>query len=299
MKFGLAAHLFRGFVDDPDWVRAFVQTIESAGAESLWVSEHPIVASEHKPLYTYSKTGLPGFTPGITFPSPLEWLSYCAAISDRLKLVTGVLLLPLHSPIIVAKRIATLDRLSKGRVILGVGLGWQIEEFESVGVPYRERGRRMDEMIPALRTLWRDSPATFQGKYYGFTRVDCDVKPVQPGGPPILVGGSTPAAAKRAARLGDAYYPYAIGPDEYAALVETLRAEAKQIGRDPAAIELTAAPAFWREGGGKSLDLGLARAYAQSGVSRFLFNSMEADTQDMKDIERFIKTYRDQIIARL
>jgi len=299
MKFGLAAHLFQGFIDNPDWVKAFVQTIEKAGAESVWVSEHPVVAPDHKPLYTYSRSGRPGFTPGITFPSPLEWLSYCAAVSNTLKLVTGVLLLPLHSPIIVAKRIATLDRLSKGRVILGVGLGWQIEEFESVGVPYGERGRRMDEMIPALRVLWRDSPASFAGKYYKFTNVDCDVKPVQPGGPKIMVGGSTTAAAERAARLGDAYYPYAIGPDEYASLIETLRAKAKQLGRNPAEIELTAAPAFWREGGGKSLDLGLARAYAQSGVSRLLFNSMEADSQDMKDIERFIKTYRDQIIERL
>jgi len=299
MKFGIAAHLMKGFIDNPDWVKTFAQTVEKAGAESLWVSEHPIVAPDHKPLYTYSKTGLPGFTPEITFPSPLEWLSFCAAVTDKIKLVTGVLLLPLHSPIIVAKRIATLDRMSKGRVVLGVGLGWQIEEFESVGVPYSERGKRMDEMIPALRALWTDSPASYEGKYYKFTKVDCDVKPVQPGGPQIMVGGSSTPAAERAAKLGDAYYPYAISPDEYAALIATMRAKAKEVGRNPDDIELTAAPAFWREGGGKSLDLGLARAYAQSGVKRLLFNSMEADSQDMKDIERFIKTYRDQIIEKL
>jgi alkanesulfonate monooxygenase SsuD/methylene tetrahydromethanopterin reductase-like flavin-dependent oxidoreductase (luciferase family) len=189
--------------------------------------------------------------------------------------------------------------MSKGRVVLGVGLGWQIEEFESVGVPYNERGRRMDEMIPALRALWTDSPASYEGKYYKFTKVDCDVKPVQKGGPQIMIGGSSTPAAERAAKLGDAYYPYAISPDEYAALIATMRAKAKEIGRNPDDIELTAAPAFWREGDGKSLDLGLARAYAQSGVKRLLFNSMEADSQDMKDIERFIKTYRDQIIERL
>ena len=299
MKFGLAAHLVKGYIDNPDWVKAFAQMIEKAGAESIWVSEHPIVAPDHKPLYTYSKTGLPGFTPEITFPSPLEWLSYVAAVTDKIKLVTGVLLLPLHSPIIVAKRISTLDRMSKGRVILGVGLGWQIEEFESVGVPYTERGKRMDEMIPALRKLWTDSPASYEGKYYKFDKVDCDVKPVQAGGPPIMVGGSTTPAAERAAKMGDAYYPYAISPEDYAALIVTLRKKAKEVGRNPDDIELTASPAFWREGGGKSLDLGLARAYAQSGVKRLLFNSMEADSQDMKDIERFIKTYRDQIIEKL
>lgn len=298
MKFGIAGELKRGLIDNGPWVKAFAQTAEKSGAESLWISEHPVIAENHKPLYTYSKTGIPGFQADTIFPSPLEWLAFCAACTEKINLITGVLLLPLHSPTIIAKRISTVDAMSGGRVQLGVGLGWQIEEFEAVGVPYSERGKRMDEMIPAIRALWRDWPASYEGEFYKFSRLYCDVKPAQAGGPPIIMGGSTDVAARRAGRLADGYYPYAISPETYAGLIETMRASAKEHGRNPDDIQLTASPAFWRDGGGNSLDLGLARAYKQAGAQRFLFNTMEAGS-DMKDIERFILTYREKIIEKV
>jgi len=188
-----------------------------------------------------------------------------------------------------------LDSLSGGRVLLGVGLGWQREEFAAVSVPYNERGKRLDEGIEAVRILWRDDVATFNGQHYQFNRVHSDPKPTNRS-VPILVGGSTDIAARRAGRLGDGFFPHAISPDDFALRLETMRRAAKEAGRDPAEIELTVSPASWKHGG--SLDLGVLRAYAQIGVSRFIVSAYEAEGREPADIERLVNRHRD-LIARI
>ncbi len=297
MKYGILPLFDRAFISDGNWVKPFLSVAEAAGCDSVWTVEHPLMAENYEPLYPYSPDGRAPIIASTVMPDPLEWLAYAAAVTETLRLGTGVVLLPLHSPIILAKRAATIDALSGGRLMLGVGLGWQREEFAAIGVPYGERGRRMDEGIAALRALWTESPASFDGSYYKFTRVHSDPKPARATGIPILVGGSTDVAATRAGRVGDGYFPHAISPDDMALRLETMRQAAIAAGRDPNAIEVTVSPVSWKHHG--SADLDLVRAYAALGVSRLVIGAYEADGTTAGDIERFIKSFRDTIIARL
>jgi len=278
MKIGILPFFQKGFIDNGAWIKPFLRAVERAGVESVWTVEHPVVAEDYEKLYSYSDDGQAPFTADTVMPDPLEGLGYAAAVTETLKLGTGVLLLPLHSPIIIAKRIATLDALSGGRVLLGVGLGWQREEFAAVHVPYNERGKRLDEGIDAIRILWRDQIATYGGRYYQFNRVHSDPKPANPAGVPILIGGSTDVAARRAGRVGDGFFPHAISPEEFGLRIETMRSAAKEAGRN--------------------LDLGVIRAYADLGVSRMIISAYEAGGTEPADIERLIKRHQ-ELLAQL
>jgi len=297
MKLGIVPLMQRGFTTNPAWARPFLKMIEAAGVESVWTVEHPIVAENYEHRYSYSEDGTAPFRPETEMCDPLEWLGFAAGVTEKVKLGTGVLLLPLHAPIILAKRVATLDAVSGGRVLLGVGMGWQLEEYQTIGVPYEERGKRLDDGIAAVRALWTQSPATYDGQFYKFNRVHSDPKPAQAGGVPILIGGSTDVAARRAGRVGDGFFPHAISPDDFAKRIETMRAAAKEAGRDASKIELTVSPTAWKFGA--SMDLGIMKAYADLGVSRLIIGAHDALSTDLGDIERYVKKCRDEVFAKL
>ena len=160
-------------------------------------------------------------------------LARLAALTERVKVGTSVLLLPLYPPALVAKQIADLDRVTNGRVILGVGVGGEYpQEFAAMQIPVEERGRRTNEMIPLIRRLWTAEPVTHDGFFYAMDGVRIHPAPVQSGGPPILVAGRQPPAMRRAAILGDGWFPYMYSPRRYAASVEKIRAAAAEAGRD-------------------------------------------------------------------
>ena len=138
---------------------------------------------------------------------PLQPLSFAAALTKNLKLGTGILILPQRHPIYVAKETATIDQLSKGRLLLGIGSGWLAEEFQALGLDFHKRGAMTDEAIDAMRALWSDGAATFHGKHYNFDTVKMYPKPFNKSGIPIIIGGHSPAAAKRAGRYGDGFFP--------------------------------------------------------------------------------------------
>lgn len=296
MKLGIIPLMQKGYTTNPAWARPFLHMIDRIGVESVWTVEHPIMAEDYEPLYSYSEDGRAPVRPDTEMCDPLEWLAFAAGVTEKVNLGTGVLLLPLHAPIILAKRVATLDALSSGRVRLGVGMGWQREEYLSIGIPYAERGRRLDEGIAAIRALWSQSPATHHGAFYNFTRVHSDPKPAQKPGVPILIGGSTEVAARRAGRLGDGFFPHAISPDDFAKRIDEMKAAAKEAGRDAANIELTVSPSSWKFGA--SRDKGVLKAYADLGVSRVIAVAHEPMSTDIKDIERFLRETQD-IIASL
>jgi probable F420-dependent oxidoreductase len=186
--------------------------------DSLWVGGH--VASRN--------------------PSPeaMMGLARLAALTERVKIGTSILLLPLYPPALVAKQIADLDRATGGRVILGVGVGGEYpQEFRACGVPIKERGRRTDEMIPLIRRLWTAEEITHEGRYYSMQDVRIHPAPVQAGGPPIVVAGRQEPAMRRAATLGDGWFPYLYSPRRYAASVETVTQTAAEAGRDLSAFE--------------------------------------------------------------
>ncbi|HYV60404.1 MAG TPA: LLM class F420-dependent oxidoreductase, partial [Acidimicrobiia bacterium] len=238
MKFGIMFANVGPYVQ-PDMAVAFGRMAEEHGIESLWTVEHVVVPGDYQSEYPYSPTGrMPGPEES-PIPDPLIWLAWVGAATTTLRLATGILILPQRNPVVLAKELSTLDVLSSGRVELGVGVGWLREEFDALGVPFEDRGARTDEYIEALRCLWREEEPCFEGRYARFDRAKSYPKPHQDT-IPIHVGGHTRAAARRAGRLGDGFFPGRSTDDDLVSLLEEMRASAKDAGRDPDAIEVTA-----------------------------------------------------------
>ncbi len=243
MKFGVM-FANTGHGSSPEGAVAVATAAEAGGFETLWTVEHVVVPSGYQSKYPYDPSGkMAGGAETFDLPDPLIWLAYAAARTERIRLGTGVLILPQRNVVITAKEIATLDHLSGGRVTLGVGAGWLAEEYAALGVPFEDRGKRFDEYIDALRELWAPAKdpekSTFEGSYVSFR--DCISRPRPVNGTiPIIIGGHTKAAARRAARRGDGFMPGNASADELIEAFDALRAECAAIGRDPAEIRLLA-----------------------------------------------------------
>ena len=286
MKFGLLFVNTGEFVQ-PEGIRGLASAAEAAGIESLWTVEHVLVPVGYRSRYPYSKTGrMPG-REDMPIPDPLVWLGYAAAVTTTLRLATGVLILPQRQPAYVAKQFATLDVLSGGRAIAGVGVGWLAEEFASVGVPFEERGARTDESIQALRSLWSARAEPFRGRFYRWEAAESNPRPVRPGGIPIVVGGHSAPAARRAARLGDGFFPARGAPEELARLFGIVREECERIGRDPAEVELIC--------GGRVRTPEDLEPYAALGVSRLVVSPPAQDVDGLRrGLERFARDVIEQ-----
>jgi probable F420-dependent oxidoreductase len=212
---------------------------EEVGIESLWTADHSVIPTGYRSLYPYSDDGrMPG-RPDTPIPDPLLLLAYAAAATRRIKLATGVMVLPQRHPVHVAKAFATLDLLSRGRAIAGFGIGWLKEEFDALGVPFRERVARTEEAIRAIKSLWKPEPEDFEGQYFRWAEVECNPKPVQKPHIPIVIGGHVEAAARRAARLGDGLFAAVTDLERLGDLLDALRDECEALGRDPGELEIT------------------------------------------------------------
>jgi probable F420-dependent oxidoreductase len=258
VKFGIV-FANTGFAATPEGAAALGQIAEESGFESLWTVEHVIVPAGYESQYPYSPTGkMPG-TEDNPIPDPLIWLTWVAANTRTIKLATGILILPQRNPIVLSKEVATLDLLSGGRVILGVGVGWLREEFDAIGVDFDDRGPITDEYMEALRELWGSPEPTFKGRWTSFEKAKMYPKPAQGGAVPLHVGGHTKAAARRAGRLGDGFFPARGSHEQLAELFEVARTAAKEAGRDPSAVEMTCGGAMDVEGVKKFADIGADR----------------------------------------
>jgi probable F420-dependent oxidoreductase len=272
VKFGL---MFAngGPFSEPETAVGLAQLAEELGFESLWTVEHVVVPTGYQSPYPYSPTGkMPGGE-DVPISDPLIWLAYVAAATTRIRLATGILILPQRNPLILAKELATLDRLSGGRVELGVGVGWLEEEFNALGVPWAARGRRTDEYVDVLRRLWCEAETEYRGTFTHFAPLKSYPKPATAEGPKIHIGGHTPAAARRAGRIGDGFFPGRGAEDGLLPLLDDMRAAAKDAGRDPDAIEITS-------GGG--LDLDAVKRYADFGVARFVIPPLGFDLDTLR-----------------
>lgn len=235
MKFGLR-YCNTGAYVDPSRAVALAEAAETAGFESLWTVEHTVVPAGYGSTYPYAEGGrMAGGNDAIPLPDPLIWMAYVAAATTRIKLATGIMILPQHNPVVAAKQIATLDHMSAGRILLGIGVGWLKEEFEALGVPFEERGKRTDEYINVMRELWGAEKPNYAGQFVRFKDAYCRPQPAQ-GQVPIIVGGHSPAAARRAGRLGDGFFPARGAPAELFAMA---RDAAREAGRDPDKLEIT------------------------------------------------------------
>lgn len=253
---------------------AVAQAAEEGGFTTAWVVEHVVVPSGYESKYPYDESGkMAGGNEEIDIPDPLIWLTWAAAKTTKLLLGTGILIATQRNPLITAKEVATLDVLSGGRARLGVGVGWLREEFDALGVPFAARGERLDEYIDAMRSLWTEDKASFHGRFVAFDHCISRPRPVN-GTVPIVIGGHTEAAARRAGRLGDAFYPGSAGPEEIAELIGVMKRAADAAGRDGDAIPVYA---MAMNKPGDALDARIA-ALAAVGVSQTIVPTFRPET---------------------
>jgi probable F420-dependent oxidoreductase len=241
LKFGVVAPVAAGVTADPRWMAAFAQHLEACGFESVVAVEHTVLATRYDSVYPYDPSGRVELAADCPVPDPLDLLSYLAAHTGRLGLATGVLVLPNHHPVVLAKRAATVDALSGGRLRLCVGVGWLREEIEACGAEFESRGRRADEQLAVLRALWDDRPdgVTHRGEFFQFENAVCSPKPIAGQHLPVHIGGHSKAAARRAGRFGDGFQPLGVTGAQLDALLSLMRNEAAAVGRDPASIEVS------------------------------------------------------------
>lgn len=258
---------------DPDTIIGYAQHAEKCGFEGFYLPEHIV-------LYPGATIGQAELPPSLPYLDPLDCLSFVAAATSRILLGTGVLLLPYQHPVILAKRLATVDVLSKGRMrLLTIGLGALPGEARAVGVDFASRGRRADEAIDVLRLLWSgtETGASFDGEFFSFQELSSFPKPYATTSLPIHIGGSSRAAARRAGRRGDGYFPGGfVHPDERAHQLELARRVAAEAGRDPGALEYTRM-------GSIEMSVDRARQFAAEGVTRVVVGSSATDPQEQRD----------------
>jgi probable F420-dependent oxidoreductase len=286
VKFGLMFGNMGPFGASGEGAKAIAQAAEDVGIESIWTVEHVVVPEGYQSAYPYSADGKMQGPDDMPIPDSFTWLSYIAAVTSTIKLATGVAILPQRSLIYTAKEMATLDQLSGGRVILGVGAGWMKEEFETVGVPFERRGARTDEYIKALRILWGDEKATFKGEFAAFENIYCRPQPAQ-GQIPIVIGGHSDASARRAGRLGDGYFPGRGDAETLTRILGIMRDAAEEAGRDPNAIEVSA---------GGALDPAGIEKMQELGVSRIMIPPLSFDVNGIRGA---LESFAENVIAKV
>ncbi|MDT5147467.1 MAG: hypothetical protein QOC58_2112 [Mycobacterium sp.] len=281
MKVSVVAPVSDGVTADPEWMVGFAAHLELCGFESIVVAEHTVLATDYDSVYPYDRSGRVGMAADCPIPDPLETLAFLAAHTTRLGLATGVLVLPNHHPVMLAKRAATVDVLSRGRLRLCVGVGWLREEVEACGAAFDSRGRRADEQLAVLRTLWADRPdgASHHGEFFGFDNVMSYPKPLARERLPIHIGGHSRAAARRAGRLGDGLQPLGVAGPELASLIALMREEAESAGRDPGSLEVSLGHLVTK------IDAERVASLAEQGADRIVLGMPPtADVEQAKDM---------------
>lgn len=241
MKVGLFS-LGIGTGARPGVIAKTAEAAERLGVSTLWVGEHVVLFDRQDSKYPYSASGefaLPG---GADWLDPFITLTFAAAVTKTIRLATGICLVPEHNPVVLAKEVASLDRLAGGRFALGVGIGWSAEEFAALGISFERRADRTREYIEVMRRLWSEEVSSFHGEFVNFDGARSFPKPVRGRNLPIIFGGESAPALRRAADIGNGWFGFNVGPDEAGPLVKKLHAMLKANGRDPSEVEIIVSP---------------------------------------------------------
>ena len=284
MKIGYSLSNNQG-MEDIQGVIDLAARCEDLGFDSVWASEHVFNVS-----YVYDRIG------DKPYYEPLTVLTYVAAKTSTIGLGTSVLVLPYHNPIRLAKVAATLDVLSGGRVMLGVGVGVIEEELEAMGSPFAERGAITDETIAIMKELWTKEDPSYLGKYHSFSGMKFTPKPVQKPHIPIIIGGTSKAAIRRAARSGAAWHPTALSPEVLAQGMEYLKEQVVTAGRDPSEVEVSVSAAIGSTHNHNRYSLGedpeevleRAQKYQEMGVGRLVVSPNTRDQSQLRPIMEMI-----------
>lgn len=288
MKFGIVPINLDGFTD-PDVMIPFVQRAETLGYESVWTAEHVIIPQTYTSVYPYNPSGKVPFRPDASILDPLVALTFIASATKRLRLGTGVNILPQINPLYLAKWASSIDHLSKGRLMLGVGIGWLREEFEAIGVPFAHRGKRSDEYLQALKAVWSGEEVNYQGEFVKWQGFMMRPKPVQPGGVPLVIGGISPSAIRRTVRYGNGWYVIGKDLDDYRDHMKALTDECARQGRNPQELEITAYWNYYREG------IESLSVYRDLGVHRLLIN---IHALRERDVNVALEKFAEEVIAK-
>lgn len=280
MKFGITG-VNGGATSYPEALAGLAQAAEMAGFDSIWAGEHHVLP--------VSSTRIP---PTSRYLNPVVALTYAAAFTRTIRLGTGVLLLPQYQPLVLAKELASLDVLSGGRLIVGIGVGWAEEEYEALGVPYHERGARADEYLAAMRAIWSEGTPAYSGRYVSFHDVVAYPHPVQQPAPPIVVGGSAAAVLRRAVEQANGWYGFALDIADTAALLTKMREAAARYSR-PAALgelEISVAPRV-------PLDKDTVSRFAELGVHRLIL--IPPRDKDAAALADWVKTIGETLVGQV
>jgi probable F420-dependent oxidoreductase len=280
LKFGLTAINAR-VTSYPEALVRLAQVAETAGFDSLWAGEHHVLAESSERMPATNR-----------ILNPVVALTFVAAHTRTIRLGTGVLLLPQHQPLILAKELASLDVLSGGRLIVGIGVGWAEAEYEALGVPYRERGARADEYLAAMRAIWSEEKPVYYGRYVSFQEVQAYPHPVQQPTPPIVIGGRAPAVLRRTVEQANGWYGFALDLDETASMLAQLREAATRHHR-PASLgelEISVAPRV-------PLDKATAQRFAELGVHRLIL--IPPRELDAPALEQWVTTVGETLVGRV
>ena len=226
---------------EPEWVRTVAITAERLGFSTIWAPEHIVLLDQYVSKYPYSTGKFPRPT-DIPIADPLTTLAYAAACTSKIRLATGICLVPEHNPLVLAKTAATLDRLSGGRFILGAGVGWLAEEFEALGISFERRGARTREYVDVMRKLWTERRSSHQGQFAKFTDVLSYPKPVSSKGIPVWFGGESNPALRRVAEYGDGWIGFNLLPDQASEKIRRIEELLKTNGRNRSDVKLAVSP---------------------------------------------------------
>jgi probable F420-dependent oxidoreductase len=244
----------------PELLALIGREAEERGIGTIWVGEHVVLFDQYESSYPYAEDGRIPTPPGTGLLEPLSTLSFLAAHTTDVRLGTAMVLLPQRNPVYTAKEVSTLDWLSNGRVDLGIGVGWLEEEFEALNVPWPRRGRRTDEYLEVLTTLWCDETSAYEGEFYSLNPCSMFPKPVQHPHPPIHIGGESDAALRRTARAAQGWHTFNRTPAELAEPLGKLDRLLADQGRTRGDVRITVCPYF------QPLDADIAEAYAEAGA---------------------------------
>ena len=226
---------------EPGFIKDAVQLAEAKGVHGIWVPEHVLFFPDYASTYPYSDSGrMPGDPEGLL--DPFTALTFIAAHTQRVRLGTGICLVPQRQPVYTAKMVADVDYLSGGRVDFGVGIGWLKEEFQNLGMDFASRGARTEEYLLAMKALWSEGISEFKGQTLNLEPCHFNPKPVQRPHPPIIFGGESDAAMRRVARLGDGWYCYDLTPEDLGRRLNSLDAGLASTGRDRSQIQVIVGP---------------------------------------------------------
>ena len=270
-------------------MKSVAANAERLGAATIWVPEHVVLVDKYASKYPYTQDGvLPAPTNAPIF-DPFIALTCMAAATSKIRLATGICLVPEHNPVVLAKVVASLDYLSGGRAVLGVGIGWLEEEFQAIGIPWEHRARRTRECIDAMRALWRDEVSSYRGEFVSFEGVRSNPKPVRGAELPVFFGGESGPALKRVADYGNGWVGFNLTPAEAATKIKRIEELLKANGRKRSDVEIAISPYT------KPVTPDDLKRYRDAGVDEVVLVSLRPPRQEAETVQQLEQIARDWI----